>query len=107
MSARPRVRVPDSAKAGEVILIRALISHTMESGNRRDSTNNLVPRKIINHFECTFNDQKVFECAMEPAISANPYFEFHAKVNEAGTFNFVWIDDDGSRYTHEHKIEVA
>ncbi len=107
MSARPRVKVPKSAAPGEVIQIRALISHQMESGQRRDGSGDLIPRKIINTFTCTFNGRPVFSCDIEPAISANPYFEFHAKVNESGVFNFVWVDDDGSIYTDEHSIEVA
>jgi len=107
MSARPRVRVPATAKTGEVIQIRALISHQMESGQRRDGAGALIPRKIINTFSCTFNGRPVFSCDVEPAISANPYFEFHARVTESGVFNFVWVDDDGSIYTDEQRIEVA
>lgn len=107
MSARPRVRIPETAKAGEIILIRALISHAMESGQRRDSTGALIPRKIINSFTCAFNGQPVFSCDVEPAVSANPYFEFNAKVDESGVFTFIWADDDGSVYTDEKRIEVS
>lgn len=107
MSARPRVKVPQAAKPGEIIQIRALISHQMESGQRRDGSGALIARKIINTFSCTFNGRLVFSCDIEPAISANPYFEFHAKVAESGVFNFVWADDDGSIYTDEQRIEVS
>lgn len=105
--ARPRVRVPETAAPGEVILIRALIGHPMESGQRRDGTGAVIPRKIINRFACTFNGEPVFACDLEPAIAANPYFEFHAKVNESGVFGFEWIDDDGTVHTDEHSIEVG
>lgn len=104
---RPRVRVPEKATPGEVILIRALISHQMESGQRRDTAGVPIPRRIINSFSCAFNGQPVFSCDMAPAIAANPYFEFHARVNESGTFFFTWVDDDGSVYTDEQRIEVA
>ena len=104
---RPRVRVPETAAAGEVILIRALISHQMESGQRRDTTGALIPRKIINSFSCTFNGKPVFSCDMAPAIAANPYFEFHAKVEESGVFFFTWVDDDGTVHTDEKTIDVA
>lgn len=107
MSARPRVRVPEEAKAGEPIEIRALISHQMESGQRRDSQGNLIERKIINTFTCAFNGQPVFSCTMEPAISANPYFEFNMKAVESGTLSFIWVDDDGSVYTDEKQIVVS
>ncbi len=105
--AKPRVKVPKSAKAGEVITIKTLISHPMESGQRKDKDGNLIPRKIINKFTCEFNGTQVFTCDLDPAISTNPFLEFSAKVNESGTFKFTWVDDDGSTYTDEKKIEVS
>ena len=103
---KPRVKVPKTASAGEVIVIKTLISHEMESGQRKDKEGNPIPRKIINKFTCEFNGQTVFSCDLDPAISANPYFEFNAKVTESGTFKFTWVDDDGSLYTDEQAIEV-
>ena len=103
---KPRVKVPKSASAGEVITIKTLISHPMESGQRKDSDGNPIPRQIINKFTCEFNGQTVFSCDIEPAVSANPYLEFTAKVNEAGTFKFTWVDDDGSVYTEEKEIAL-
>lgn len=103
---KPRVKVPKTAKAGEVVVIKTLISHTMESGQRKDKDGNLIPRKIINKFTCEFNGTPVFSCDLDPAISANPYFEFSAKVTESGTFKFTWVDDDGTVYTDEQAIEV-
>ena len=103
---KPRVKVPKTASAGEVITIKTLISHNMESGQRKDKDGNPIPRQIINKFTCEFNGQTVFECDLDPAISANPFFEFNAKVNESGTFKFTWVDDDGSVYSSENQIEV-
>jgi len=103
---KPRVKVPKSASAGEVITIKTLISHPMESGQRKDNDGNPIPRQIINKFTCEFNGQVVFSCDMDPAVSANPYMEFSAKVNETGTFKFTWVDDDGSVYESENKITV-
>ena len=105
-SVKPRVKVPKSASAGEVITIKTLISHPMESGQRKDSDGNAIPRQIINKFTCEFNGQTVFSCDLDPAISANPYFEFSAKVPESGTYKFTWVDDDGSVYTEEQSITV-
>ncbi len=106
-SAKPRVKVPKTASQGEVITIKTLISHPMESGQRKDSkTGEIIPRQIINKFTCEFNGQVVFSCDMDPAVSANPYVEFNAKVNESGTFKFTWVDDDGSVYETENKIAV-
>ena len=103
---KPRIKLPKSASAGEVITIKTLISHEMESGQRKDKDGNLIPRKIINKFSCSFNGQPVFECDLDPSISANPYIEFMAKVNESGSFKFTWVDDDGSVYESENPIEV-
>ncbi|NND91391.1 MAG: thiosulfate oxidation carrier complex protein SoxZ [Granulosicoccus sp.] len=95
MAAKPRVKVPKSAAAGDIITLKTLISHKMESGQRKDGDGNVIPRDIINKFTCTFNGQPVFSCDLDPAVSANPYFEFKAKINEAGTFTFTWVDDAG------------
>lgn len=104
---RPRVSLPDMAQAGELITIRALISHVMENGQRRDSSGEVVPRRIIHRFTCDFNGEPVFACDLDTAIAANPYFEFTAKVPESGTFQFEWHDDDGSVYTDERPITVT
>lgn len=104
---KPRVKVPKSASAGEAIVIKTLISHPMESGQRKDSSGNPIPRSIINRFTCEFNGQSVIDITMEPAISTNPYFEFEATVPEAGDFAFTWYDDDGSVYTDTKEITVS
>ena len=107
MSAKPRVKVPKKAAAGDVITIKTLISHTMESGQRKDrKTGEVIPRKIINKFACTFNGEEVFSADIDPAVASNPYIEFSCKVQESGTFRFVWVDDDGSEYSTEKKIAV-
>ncbi|MBM2323626.1 MULTISPECIES: thiosulfate oxidation carrier complex protein SoxZ [Marivita] len=103
---KPRVKVPKSASAGEAIVIKTLISHPMESGQRKDGDGNPIPRSIINRFTCEFNGQTVIDITMEPAISTNPYFEFEATVPEAGEFAFTWYDDDGSVYNDNKAITV-
>ena len=106
MASKPRIKVPKSASAGEVITIKTLISHKMESGQRKEADGTVIPRQIINKFSCTFNGAPVFECDLDPAVSANPYFEFTAKVNESGKFKFAWTDDNGSVYETENEITV-
>ncbi|MAC82295.1 MAG: thiosulfate oxidation carrier complex protein SoxZ [Rhodobacteraceae bacterium] len=104
---KPRVKVPKSASAGDTITIKTLISHTMESGQRKDKDGNVIPRSIINRFVVDFNGQNVIEVKMEPAISTNPYFEFEAQVPEAGDFTFTWYDDDGDVYTETKAIAIG
>ena len=104
---KPRVKVPKSAAAGEVITLKTLISHPMESGQRKGSDGNLIPRSIINRFTCELNGVNVIDVTLEPAISTNPYIEFDAKVDAAGEFKFTWYDDDGSVYEDVKPIAVG
>lgn len=104
---KPRVKVPKSAAAGETITIKTLISHKMESGQRKDKEGNVIPRSIINRFTADFNGQNVIDVTLEPAISTNPYFQFEAVVPESGEFKFTWYDDDGSVYETAKKIKVS
>lgn len=103
----PRVRVPKTAKAGEVIEIKTLISHAMESGQRRDGAGKVIPRKILNKFTAAFEGKTFFEADWHPAISANPYQAFFFKVEKAGEFTFTWKDDDGSTYENKQKIAIG
>lgn len=103
----PRVRMPTTAKAGEVLEVKSLISHEMESGQRKDKDGNTVPRKIIKQFTAYFNDKEIMRIDLHPAISANPFQAFYVKATETGTFRFEWLDDDGSVYKAEQKITVT
>lgn len=105
--AKPRVKVPETASAGEIITIKTRIRHRMESGQRKDADGNTIPRSIINSFKCEFNGNPVFSCDIDPAISANPYFEFNARVEEAGTFKFTWVDDEGTVTEKEQAIGLS
>jgi sulfur-oxidizing protein SoxZ len=106
-SAKPRVKVPGNAKKGDVIEIKTLISHEMETGQRKDKkTGEKIPRRIINNFTATFDGQKIFSMDIEPAISANPYIKFHMRAEKSGEFEFTWVDDDGSSYSTKKKLVV-
>lgn len=104
---KPRVKVPRSASPGEAVTIKTLISHPMESGQRKDSDGNRIPRQIIHTFRASFNGQEILTATFEPAVSSNPYVEFEAIVPEAGTFRFEWHDDDGSVYELEEDVKVG
>jgi sulfur-oxidizing protein SoxZ len=103
----PRVRVPATAKKDELIEIKTLISHEMESGQRKDAAGKTIPRKIINKMTAAFNGKTVFEADWHGAISANPYQSFFYKATESGEFTFTWKDDDGSEYVSKNKLTVA
>jgi len=103
----PRVRVPAQAKAGEIIEIKTLISHEMESGQRKDAAGKTVPRDIINTFEASFNGRPFFKAEWFPSISANPYQSFFCKATESGEFTFSWKDDAGAEQKSTAKLTVA
>ncbi|MFG1348912.1 thiosulfate oxidation carrier complex protein SoxZ [Xanthobacter autotrophicus] len=103
----PRVRVPAQAKAGEIIEIKTLISHEMESGQRKDAAGKTVPRDIINTFEAAFNGKPFFKAEWFPAISANPFQSFFYKAKESGEFTFSWKDDAGAEQKATAKLTVA
>ena len=104
---KPRVKAPKKAAAGEVVTIKTLISHKMESGQRKDKEGNIIPRSIINRFTCDFNGKNVIDVTLEPAISTNPYFEFEATIPEAGELKFTWYDDDGSVYDEAKNVAIG
>lgn len=105
---KPRLSVPKTAKKGEVITIKTLITHKMESGQRKDKkTGKKIPRRIINKFVATYNGEEVFRADWHPAISANPYMAFNTVATESGTLEFQWIDDDGTVYKKSAKITVT
>ena len=107
MAEKPRIKLPKEAKKGEVIEIKTLIAHVMETGLRKDADGKVIPRKIINKFTAEFNGKPVFSVDIEPAVAANPYMQFTAKIEESGTFKFTCVDDDGTVTTAEQQIVVT
>jgi sulfur-oxidizing protein SoxZ len=105
---RPRIRLDKKqAKKGDLVEVKALVSHVMETGQRKDASGKVIPRKIINKFVCTVNGKQVFAADFEPAISANPYIQFKFKALESGKVVLTWIDDDGSKIVGEESITVS
>jgi sulfur-oxidizing protein SoxZ len=89
------INVPKRAKRGDVIEIRALTSHVMETGYRRTAAGETIPRNIITNFTCRYNGREIFRADLFPAIAANPYLSFFTTVSDSGTFEFEWTGDNG------------
>ena len=102
----PRVQAPRSAARGEVIEIKALIEHPMETGLRRDNKGELVPRKIINQFICRYNNEVVFRVDLHEAIAANPFIAFSLRATASGRLDFIWTEDFGAVYALNHTLLV-
>ena len=89
------INVPKKAKRGEVIEIKTLVSHIMETGYRRTATGAVVPRDIITSFTCRYNGVEIFRADLFPAIAANPFITFFTVATESGKFDFDWVGDEG------------
>ena len=105
--AKPLINVPRQAKRGEVIEIKTLIRHHMETGFRADATGALIARDIINRFTCTYNGAEVFRADLFPAIAANPFISFFTVATETGTLALSWTDDRGETLTETVQITVT
>jgi sulfur-oxidizing protein SoxZ len=105
--ARALVNLPKTAKAGEVIEIKALIAHPMETGYRPGPNGRILPRDIITRFTCMYNGTIVFSAEFYPAMSANPYLAFTTVATESGTILLTWAGDNGFRQSETATIEVA
>lgn len=104
---KPRIKLPDSAKVGDVIEVKTLISHLMETGQRKDQDGKVIPRMIINSFSVTFAGKLIFSADLQPGISANPYIAFNMRVPGPGEFEFTWVDDSGDKAVEKLKLNVV
>ena len=100
------INVPKKAKRGEIIEIKTLMSHIMETGFRRTAAGELVPRNIVTSFSCRYNGIEVFRADLFPAIAANPFISFFTVATESGKFDFEWIGDNGFSESASARITV-
>jgi sulfur-oxidizing protein SoxZ len=100
------INVPAKAKRGEIIEIKSLMSHIMETGFRHTAAGEVVPRDIITSFTCRFNGVEIFRADLFPAIAANPFITFFTVATDSGKFDFEWIGDKGFSETASASITV-
>jgi sulfur-oxidizing protein SoxZ len=93
--ARALINVPAKAKRGEIVEIKTLIQHEMETGFRVGTNGQPIPRDIITDFICKYNGEEIFRADLHPAISANPFFTFFTVATESGSISFEWSGDNG------------
>mgnify|MGYP001811615670 CR=1 FL=1 len=104
---KPRVKVPKKVKAGDIVTIKTLISHKMESGRRKDKkTGDLIPRHIIDKFTAKLDGETFFESDWHGAVSANPYTSFTLKAEKSGELEFIWHDEKGETFSKKAKLNV-
>ena len=105
--ARALVTMPANAKRGEVIEIRTLIAHPMETGYRRSDDGVLLPRNLIRRFTCRYDGVQVFAAELFPAVAANPLLSFSTVATASGTLTFTWEGDNGFAQTESVAITVT
>jgi sulfur-oxidizing protein SoxZ len=100
------INVPAKAKRGDIIEIKTLMSHIMETGYRHTAAGEIVPRDIITSFVCRFDGTEIFRADLFPAIAANPFIAFFTTATQSGKFEFEWIGDRGFLETASAAIIV-
>jgi sulfur-oxidizing protein SoxZ len=107
MAGKARIKLPEDAKVGDIVEIKALIQHVMETGNRKDQNGNPIPRNIIHTFTATFAGETVFRAEFGSGIAANPYIACFMRVPRAGEYEMTWIDDQGEKTVEKATLSVA
>ena len=107
MERSANVRVPATARRGEVVRVRCMLMHPMENGYRMDAHGTMVPIHLVHTFACRYNGEEVFRAALGTGVAANPYLSFHVLATESGTLDFTWYDDDGAVHTRQARIDGA
>ena len=105
--ARALIKLPDTATPGEVIEIRALIQHPMETGYRPGPNGTILPRDIIRRFTCAYDGEVIFAAELHPAIAANPFLSFTTTATRSGPVTFTWEGDNGFSQTETATLTVA
>ena len=100
------ISVPARARRGEIIEIKTLVSHPMETGYRRTQLGARIPRDIVRLFVCSYNGVEIFRAELHPAIAANPFIVFPTVATESGTLAFQWTGDNGFSVTESAAIAV-
>ena len=105
--ARALINLPATATRGDIIEIRTLVQHPMETGFRPLPNGSLVPRHIINRFECIYDGATIFAAELHPAIAANPFIAFKTIATRSGELIFRWTEDTGEIREERATITVT
>ena len=111
MAARTLITAPKTARRGELIEVRTLIAHPMETGYRSDASGAILPRNILTRLTVRYadgrDDVEIFSADLYPAIAANPFISFSTVATASGTLRFQWDGDNGFSQTETVAIEVT
>ena len=90
---------------GDKATVRVLMSHEMETGQRRDSAGKTIPAWFIQDVSATHNGKPVFSAQWGPPVSKNPFLQFTVKGAKAGDkIAVTWVDNKGDKRTDEATV---
>jgi sulfur-oxidizing protein SoxZ len=88
--------------AGDKATVRVLMSHEMETGQRKDSAGKVIPAWHIQDVTAMHNGKTVMTAQWGPAVSKNPYMQFSVKSAKAGDkITITWVDNKGEKRSDE------
>jgi sulfur-oxidizing protein SoxY len=95
---KPRLHAPAEVGRDQIVEIKTMISHRMETGLRTDAQGHPIPRRIISRMTCSRDDRLIFAADLSPAIAANAYLNFYIMARASGALEFAWHEDGGAVY---------
>jgi sulfur-oxidizing protein SoxZ len=101
-----RLSIPEKASRGDVLPVRLLIQHAMESGFRLDAEGRAIAKNVIRYVTCRYAGREVWRADLSSGIAANPYFEFFVRADVSGEIELAWQDDAGEKGSIGARIEV-
>jgi sulfur-oxidizing protein SoxZ len=102
-----KLLLPERVALGDVIVVRLLIQHAMETGYRQDMDGRVIPRNVIRLVRCELGGVEVFRAEPSSGISANPFFEFSLRVAQGGDWLVQWEDDAGVKSELRQPMPLA
>jgi len=104
---RALLHAPANARAGSVIELRTSVAHPMETGYRRGSDGQLLPRLLLRRVEARFDDELFFAADLHAAIAANPFLAFHLRLPRSGWLSVRYIGDAGLVHEERRRVEAT
>lgn len=101
-----RIQWPERVRSGDVVKVRLMVQHPMDTGYLQDLLGKLVPRNVIRSLTCTWGQQEVLRVEPSSGISANPLFEFFVRADQTAELVVEWIDDRGVKGSMRQTLPV-
>ena len=91
--------------AGDKVTVRVLMSHEMESGQRKDSAGKTIPAWHIQEVSATLNGKTVMTAQWGPSVAKNPFLQFSVKGAKVGDkIGIAWVDNRGDNRSDEATV---